>query len=160
VEKITSHFATKEDLSEVYRKLDTKFEKRFGDLDAKIERRFGEVEVKIEATKTEVMKATGTQFRWTIGIVGTLIVALFGAMATVVYSTQSSTNAALDRMDRRFEQVDRRFEEMNQAIDRRFEAMDRRFEQMDRRFERIEQVLLVPRSDVGAKPLATKPVSD
>jgi len=173
MDNLTDNFATKEDLSEIYHKLDNKleatradfnkafgdmdakFEKRFGDMDAKFEKRFGEVETKIEATKTEIMKATNTQFRWTIGIVGTLVVGMFGGMAGVVYSTQNSTNAALDRMDRRIEASeqarDRRFEEMNQAMERRFEAMDRRF-------ERLEQVLFVPATPPVLK--SPQPASD
>jgi len=66
MDNLTDNFATKEDLSEVYRKLDskleatradfnkafgemdTKFEKRFGEMDTKFEKRFGEMDTKME----------------------------------------------------------------------------------------------------------------
>jgi len=145
------HVATKEDIADLradinkaFGEQDAKFEKRFGEMDAKMEKGFGELRTEIKASSNRLLYGG-------LGLAATMFIGL-GAL---IYSNQSSTTAALDRMDRRIEASeqarDRRFEEMNQAMDRRFEAIDRRFEAMDRRFERLEQVLLVPRTETNAR---------
>jgi len=161
------HVATKEDIADIRSDInkalgeqDAKFEKRFGEQNANFEKRFGEMDAKMEKgfgdLRTEIKASSNRLLYGGLGLAGAMFVGLGG----MIYSNQSSTNAALDRMDRRIEASeqarDRRFEEMNQAMDRRFEAIDRRFESMDRRFERLEQILLLPRSEVEARLPAAK----
>jgi len=125
VDNLTANFATKDDLSRVYGKLDAK----------------------IESVLSETRRSTVVQLRW--------IILLFIALAGLFYNMQDRHETRLNRqMDQRFEQVERRFEQMDQRfeqverrfeqMERRFDQMDRRFEALDRRFERIEQALFVP----------------
>ena len=48
-----------------------------------------------------------------------------------------STNATLERIDRRFDAIDHRFEAMERRLDARFDVVDSRFEAMNRRIDSL-----------------------
>ena len=71
----------------------------------------------------------------TATIIGVLLTAAFGALATMFAWLRSDTNARFDKVDARFDKVD---DKVDARFDKVDDKVDARFDKVDARFERLE----------------------